>query len=236
MKIAIMQPYFFPYLGYFSLIKHTDKFIFFDTPQYIKHGWVNRNRILKQDGEPHYFIVPIKKASQQTAINKVEINNAIPWKEKIYGQLTVYKKKAPFYQAVMDFLHGILDMEYSNLSKLNILSTVRTCQFLGIDIDYDVYSNMDLQIENVNAPDEWALRITEKLGYEVYVNPIGGLSFFDREKYKLQNIKLEFLRQELIPYIQKIGHFEEGLSIIDLMMFCDTKTINKMMESYAIIE
>lgn len=236
MKIAIMQPYFFPYLGYFSLIKHTDRFIFFDTPQYIKHGWVNRNRILKQDGSPHYFIVPLRKTSQKAAINEIEINNAISWREKIYGQLTVYKKKAPFYKDVMDFLHEILDMECSNLSKLNITSTIRTCQFLGIDINYDVYSDMDLQIENVNAPDEWALRITKQLGYEVYVNPIGGLSFFDREKYKAQNIKLEFLKQELIPYIQKIGHFEEGLSIIDLMMFCDIKTINKMMESYAIIE
>lgn len=235
MKIAIMQPYFFPYIGYFSLIKNTDKFVFFDTPQYIKHGWVNRNRVLKQDGTPNYIIVPIKKAHQKTPINKIEIDTTQPWKEKIYGQLSIYKRKAPYYQIVMDFLNDVLDEKTDILSEFNIISTIKTCEFLEIPIHYEVYSEMKLDINDIKSPDEWALQITKITGYDTYVNPIGGMSFFDRDKYKSNGVELEFLQQELIPYIQKIGHFEAGLSIIDVMMFCDVKTINKMMEHYTIL-
>lgn len=85
LKLGIMQPYFFPYIGYFSLINYCDRFIYFDTPQYIHHGWVNRNRILKQGNDAAYITVPTKKAARDTPINKIIINNALAWKEKIYG-------------------------------------------------------------------------------------------------------------------------------------------------------
>ena len=74
MKIAIMQPYLFPYIGYFSLIYNTDRFVFFDTPQYIRKGWINRNRIISSSGEPIYFTVPTQKAARETAINQILIN------------------------------------------------------------------------------------------------------------------------------------------------------------------
>lgn len=237
MKIGIMQPYFFPYVGYFSLIRYVDKFIFFDTPQYINHGWVNRNRVLKQDGNLDYIIVPVKKASQKTPIKEIEIANENSWRETIIGKLTVYKRKAPNYQKVMDFIKDVLyTSEYRKLSELNCRSIVRTCEFIGLAGDFDVFSKMDLHIEQVNEPDEWALYITKALGGDVYVNPPGGQSFFDREKYRSENIKLQFLESELKPYIQRIGHFEPGLSIIDVMMFCKNDEIKEILEDYRIIE
>lgn len=237
MKIGIMQPYFFPYVGYFSLISYVDKFIFFDTPQYINHGWVNRNRVLKQDGTPDYIIVPVKKAPQKTPINKIEIAAGKGWRETIIGKLTVYKRKAPNYEIVMDFIKDILfASEYCNLSELNCSSIVRTCEFIGLRGKFNVFSKMDLQIEQVREPDEWALYITKALGGDTYVNPPGGQSFFNREKYRNENIKLQFLESELKPYIQRIGHFEPGLSIIDVMMFCKNDEIKEILEDYRIIE
>lgn len=237
MKIGIMQPYFFPYIGYFSLIKYVDQFIFFDTPQYISHGWVNRNRILDQKGDPDYIIVPIKKASQKTPIKDIEISMDKNWRETIVGKLTVYKRKAPNYDAVMNFVKDILyGSEYSSLSELNCMSIERTCEMIGLKNDFSVFSKMNLQIGQVNAPDEWALYITKALQGDVYVNPPGGQSFFDKEKYESNHIKLQFLESRLRPYVQRIGRFEPGLSILDVMMFCKNDEIRGMLEDYRIIE
>lgn len=233
MKLGIMQPYFFPYLGYFSLIQNTDKFVFFDTPQYISHGWINRNRVLKQDGTPNYIIVPVQKSKRETAIKEMRINETIKWREKIYGQLTVYKKRAPYYNQTLEILHEILDKDYhEKLSVLNIESTKSICKYLGIEREFEVFSEMNLNIGEVRKPDEWALNITKSMGFDTYVNPPGGMSFFDREKYHEEGINLQFLQIRLKPYIQRIGHFEPGLSIIDVMMFCKNDEILDMLGEY----
>lgn len=237
MKVGIMQPYFFPYIGYFSLINYVDEFIFFDTPQYIKHGWINRNRVLRQDGTPGYITVPIEKTARDTAIKDIKISNNIDWKKKIYGQLTVYKRKAPYYKDVLCFLHSIFDREYDNkLVDLNIEAIDAVCKCIGIDKKIKRYSQMNIKIAPVYQPDEWALNITKALGGDVYVNPPGGQVFFNKQKYKKQDIKLIFLQSNFQAYLQKIGHFEEGLSIIDVMMFCKGEEIRDMLFDFKIIE
>lgn len=236
MIYGIMQPYFFPYVGYFSLIEYADRFIFFDTPQYISHGWVNRNRILNPKGQPIYITVPIKKSSRETPINQIEIVAGNDWKEKIYGQITLYKKKALFYKDTEEFLHYVLD-EFQGvcLSELNIRATIESCKKIGIDCRFDTFSKMNLEIASVQEPDEWALNITKALGGDVYVNPPGGQSFFDKSKYDKENIELRFLESNLRKYIQRIGRFEPGLSIIDVMMFCKNEEIKEIIKDYKII-
>lgn len=234
MKIGIMQPYFFPYIGYYALINYVDKFIFFDTPQYIRKGWINRNRILKADGLPDYITVPIKKCDRETAIKDVMINNNISWKEKIFGQLTVYKRKAPHYESVIKLLKEVFEGE-EKISGLGIKSVIFSCKYIGIETPFDVFSEMDIQIGNVGEADEWALEITKSLGYHTYVNPPGGLSFFDRKKYEQAGIELQFLEAELKQYNQRIGKFEPGLSIIDMMMFLDVSEIKQLLNYYKIV-
>lgn len=237
MKIlASMQPYFFPYLGYFSLIKHCDKFIFFDTPQYIRHGWCNRNRILKHDGTPNYITVPIKKAPRETPINEIMIDNSADWRAKIFGQLNVYKKTAPNYEQVIDFLHGVLDCENESLSRLCISTTKAVCEFLGIIADFGVFSEMELAIDDIHAPDEWALNMTKALHYDCYVNPPGGMSFFDPEKYAASGVKLEFLAlDESVSYDQRLPEFVPALSVIDAMMFCTPEEISALLDRFSLL-
>lgn len=235
MKIGIMQPYFFPYIGYFSLIKYSDQFIFFDTPQYMHHAWVNRNRVLKSDTTPTYISVPLEKAPQTSAIKDMIIRDEA-WQEKIYAQLVCYKKKAPYYKDTMEFLHSIMDKDFGrSLSTLNIDTTKAVCQYLGVDRDFYTFSEMDLKIDEVKAPDEWALNISKAIGADIYVNPPGGMSFFDRSKYEAANIELQFLKSNLKPYVQRIGRFEPGLSIIDIMMFNDKQAILDMMDDFEIV-
>lgn len=232
-----MQPYLFPYIGYFSLINYSDKFIFFDTPQYISHGWINRNRIIKQDGSIGYFIVPIQKCHRETAIKDVKISNSTKWKEKIFGQLTVYRKKAPNYESVVTMIRSVFEQQAygDSLSKLSILSVMEICRYLDIKRDFEIFSEMNLDIDDVHAPDEWALNITQACHGDTYVNPPGGLEFFDREKYRENNIKLEFLNQHFKQYVQRIGHFEPALSVIDLMMFCSKEEIIDMLYDFEIL-
>lgn len=234
MKLAIMQPYLFPYIGYFSLIENTDYFVFFDTPQYMRKGWINRNRILNAKGEAVYFTVPVEKAPRETPINRMKISNNFAWQEKIYGQLSVYKKRAPFFKNVTDLVRTVIEQEYQDVAKLAAASVIETCKYLGMDMKYDIFSGMQIPEFTVKEPDEWALGITKAMGYDTYINPPGGKSFFQREKYARNGIQLWFLQQELVEYRQLGNPFVPGLSIIDIMMFCKPDEIKKMMCAYTL--
>lgn len=234
MKLAIMQPYFFPYLGYYSLIRNTDYFVFFDTPQYIRKGWINRNRILSSSGDSTYFTVPIEKCARETPINQVRIAQDSRWREKIFGQLTIYKKKAPYYDAVIDLVSDVIKSERESISRLAINSIIKCCEFIGIDLKYSIYSEMNLGHIEVKAPDEWAMKITREMKYDTYVNPPGGKSFFDCSKYTAEGIKLEFLWQNVVNYNQHIKGFQPDLSIIDLLMFCKPEDVMDMMREHRI--
>ncbi len=231
MKLAIMQPYFFPYLGYFSLIQLADEFIFFDTPQYIRHGWIERNRILKLDGESLYIKVALQKHKRETAIKDIVINNEVNWQAKIKAQLDSYKKKASYYPQVMEMLDKIFSKQYLSIVDLNfeILSTI--CDFLEINTPIKIWSKMKVDIEEANAPDEWALNICKALKADTYFNPIGGMAFFDRNKYKIAGIDLKFM--EFIPtaYDQLGNDFVPNLSIIDVLMFNDKDSVRLMLDN-----
>ena len=236
MKLAIMQPYFLPYLGYFSLIKHTDEFILFDTVQFIRHGWIERNRILKPSNGWQYIMVPLKKYSRETIIKDIEINNDQQWKEKILAQLQHYKKQAPYFSNVIDILNEIFSKEYATIVDLNLASLKTVCNYLGINTPIQVFSLMNIDIEPANAPDEWALNICKALGnVDEYWNPPGGQSFFDRKKYENAGINLKFHSAILTDYDQKRNVFEPGLSILDVMMFNSVEEINKMLDNYELI-
>ena len=237
MKLGIMQPYFFPYLGYFSLIKNTDKFILFDVVQFIRHGWIERNRILKQDKGWQYISVPLVKHSRETLIKDIQVKNTENWKDKIFSQLQHYKRKAPFYKETIDVIKQGLNMQTDSIVKINYSTLKSVCEYLEIPFDCEIFSEMNLNIEQVNAPDEWALNITKALGYSEYWNPEGGLDFFDREKYKNAGIDLKFQKINLKPYSQRRGpeNIETGLSIIDVLMFNEKSYINEMLQDYKLL-
>ena len=198
MKIGIMQPYFFPYLGYWSLIKHTDVFILFDSVQFIKHGWIERNRILKPNEGSQYIRVPLEKYNQSTKINEIRIKNSDDWRDRLFRQLEHYKKRAPFYKETMEVIKDALTIQTDSIVKLNENIIITVCKYLEVDVRLDVFSEMNLEIEGVNEPDEWALNICKKIGgVTEYWNPEGGLEFFDRSKYFDEGLSIKFLKNKL---------------------------------------
>lgn len=235
-KVGIMQPYFAPYLGYVSLMKHTDEFILFDTVQFIRHGWIERNRILKQNDGWLYIQVPLEKHSRETLIKDVKINNETDWKKKILSQLVIYKKAAPNYYQVIRLLNEVFEKEYTSIVQLNKILLEKICTYLGFPKTLPIFSEMDIEIEEAKMPDEWALNICKKLGNDItYINPIGGLDFFDKQKYTNNNIQIFFQKMSLEPYNQRRDTFEAGLSIIDVMLFNSVEEINIMLDKFELL-
>ncbi len=233
MKVAVMQPYFLPYLGYFSLIKHTDRFILFDTVQFIKQGWIKRNRILKPKGTWQYITVPVKKHSRETIIKDIEIIDNAEWGNLILQQLGHYKKIAPFYKDTMTVLQEAFNIETNSIVKLNKHSLETICAYIGVNKKIEILSDLELEIEEIHESDEWGLNICRSLGNVTeYWNPENGASFYHREKYEKGGIPIKFLKIRLPAYPQGGQTFEPALSIVDVMMFNDPEKINTMLDDF----
>jgi hypothetical protein len=231
-----MQPYYLPYIGYFSLIKHTDTFIVFDTVQFIRHGWIERNRILKPEEGWQYIQVPLLKYHQSTIIKDILINNSIDWRRKIIAQIQHYKKKAPYYFAAIKLLNDIFSEDFEDIVTLNQFTMLKICSYLGINKKIEVFSKMNIHIPDAKSPDEWALNICKAIdGVTEYWNLTGGISFFDRSKYEANNISLKFQKIALTEYNQNRSSFEGGLSIIDVIMFNSPEQINQMLDNYELL-
>lgn len=223
-----MQPYFFPYLGYFSLIQNTDRWIVFDEVQFIRHGWIERNRILKPGVGWQYISVPLEKHPREMLIKEIRIRNSEDWKGKIFRQLEHYKKIAPYYSTIVEFLNKSFELNFESITKLNAHLLSETCKYIGVNFNYQIYSEMNLHLGQVNGPGDWALNISKAINATEYFNPIGGVGIFDKEAFKTANIKLKFLNINLTNYRQGDRPFEPGLSIIDVIMFNPPDLVREM--------
>jgi len=231
-----MQPYFLPYIGYFSLMKHAEKFIIFDTVQYIRHGWIERNRILKPVEGWQYIRVPLQTHSQTTPIKDILIDNSVPWKKKILSQIDTYKKNAPYFLKVRNLMTTILNLDYITIVDLNVYTLREISNYIGFKTPFEIFSQMKIEIEPVHEADEWALNICKALGNVTeYHNLPGGVRFFDTTKYDKAGIQIDFQQIELQEYNQQRPAFESGLSIIDVMMFNSPETINNMLDNYKLV-
>jgi len=237
MKIGIMQPYFFPYLGYFSLIKYTDQFILLDVVQFIRHGWIERNRILKSGQEGwNYIRISLIRHEREATIKDILIREDENWRELIFRQLEHYKKKAPFYEKTIDFLQGCFKVTFVSIAELDAFLLEQVCQYLGISKKITLFSKMNLNIEEVKEPDDWALNICIALHATEYINPAGGMEIFDKNKYSKKNVTIKFLKNKLIPYNQFRIKFESGLSIIDALMFNSPESVNQMLDEIQLLD
>ncbi len=202
MTVSVQQPYFFPYIGYFSMIKHTDIFIACDEVQHIKQGWVHRNRIISLEKDFNYIHTVMQKAHQSDLIKNIRIVPDPGWKTLLLNHLTIYKKRAPHYRQVVDVVNACLDYGELSLAKWNVHSLQVVCDYLGIGNDIRILSEMDIPYELAAASDEWGLNVTYALGAKTYRNLPGGKSFYDKEKYTAKGVDLQFITNNLRPYYQ----------------------------------
>jgi len=232
-----MQPYLFPYIGYFQLINAVDRWIVFDDVQYIDKGWINRNRILHPDiaKEWQFISIPLAKRGQFDRIRGISVKTDIDWRSKILGKLSHYKKKAPYYSETLAFVRDCLDTDETNVSRLVTEILKKTTTQLSIDTPVEVQSDMQLQLGDVTHPGQWALRISEALGASGYINPLGGAKLFNHEEYAEAKIGLSFLKTDLEPYSQRRNGFVSGLSIIDVLMFNSPADYSNLLSQHSIV-
>jgi hypothetical protein len=230
MKLGIMQPYFFPYLGYFDLIHRTDRWVVFDIPQYIRHGWVNRNRVLHPKSSWQYIVVPLKKHTRETAISDIELANPTECKQRIVNQLAHYRKYARYFEPTMDLIERCFACETTHLSQLNVRCLELTCRHLGIAFDYMLSSELELPLDMIKAPGDWALEISKSLGATEYWNPPGGADLFDVAKYLDDGIMLKI--QSFAPMIYDTRRYalEPNLSIVDVLMWCRPEEVREFLD------
>ena len=218
MKLAVMQPYFFPYIGYFQLIAAVDKFVVYDDVNYIKRGWINRNNILI-NGVATLIQVPLSGASQNKLINEVEILNEAKWKIKLLRTIELNYKKAPLFRAVYDLIQTEINNGHTHIAGLNAESTKAVCKYLGINTQI-ISSSSHYQNKHLSGQDR-ILDICKIENAGRYINPIGGMELYDRALFKENNIELNFLQSSAISYSQFNNLFAPYLSIIDVLMFCE---------------
>ena len=196
---------------------------------------MHRNRIQKQGGGWHYIRVPVQKHKHKTPINQVLIDDASDWKSTLIAQLGFYKKRAPYYHDVIELVKEILAKEYSTLAEINISSIKAICGYLGVELNDAVFSEIDLDLEEVTAPDEWSLNICKAMDCNQYINAINGLTFFNRDKFKEAGITINFLDYGNRSYDQGREPFTADLSILDAMMFLSPSGILERLDEYALV-
>ena len=229
MKLAIMQPYFMPYIGYWQLIKAVDIYVVYDDVNYINRGWINRNRILINDKE-YLFTVALKNASQNKLINEIEILDDF---SKIKKQIDFAYKKAPYYSNSIDLLNRIFNYSNKNLAEFIFNSIKEVCAYIGVKSKLIKSSNLNKN--NSLHAEEKILDICRVLNATEYYNAIGGQSLYDKTEFQNNGVDLKFLKPELTPYKQFKNDFVAGLSMIDVLMFNSVDEINMMLDKYKLI-
>jgi hypothetical protein len=231
MILGAMQPYFFPYLGYFDLINRVDRWIVFDIPQYMREGWVNRNRVLHACKEWQYITVPVKKHSRETPINQIEAVEFPDWRHTVVNQFTHYRGRAPYYRETLALLDDCLAGNEQNLSRLNIHCLGKVCRYLGIPWNPEIFSEINLPLGPVRKAADWALRISEAVGANEYLNPPGGAALYDPELFARHGIRLNL--QEDFNYKYDCGSYTyvPKLSVLDVLMWVSPSEIKAHLDS-----
>jgi len=230
MMLGVMQPYFFPYLGYFDLINRSDRWIVFDTPQYMREGWVNRNRILHSRQGWQYIIVPLKKHCRETLINEVEAVDFPDWRRKIINQFTDYRGRAPFYRATIALLEDSLAGDERNLSRINVRCLGSICRYLGIKWNPEIFSHMDLRLGPVESTADWALRISQAAQATDYLNPPGGAALYDPARFAQHGIRLHIQEDFNFEYECPGWSYVPKLSVLDALMWATPSHIKAYLD------
>ena len=229
MTLAIMQPYFFPYIGYWQLLQVADTFVIYDDVNYIKQGYINRNSILA-GGTSQKITLEVIGASSNKLINEIHVGNNT---KKLLKSIDQAYRKAPQYENVYPLIQSILENPEKNLAKFLGSSIQDISKYLEIDVDI-IYSS-DLDKDNSLKAQDKVLHICKKLNASKYVNAIGGQELYSKETFFSQKIELSFIDTKTIEYPQFKNAFVPYLSIIDIMMFNSKQDIKIMLNQYKLI-
>jgi hypothetical protein len=225
--IAIMQPYFFPYIGYFQLIGSVDLFIVYDNIKYTKKGWINRNRML-QNGKDAMFTLPLKNDSDFLDVRERELSAEFN-RDKLLNQFKETYRRAPYFAQAFPLIEQVVQHEEPNLFKFLQHSILRTCEHLGITTK--IQASSDIAIDHGLKSQDKVLAMCKAVRANAYINTCGGMELYSRDEFREQDVELKFIKPKPFEYIQFGEEFVPWLSIIDVMMFNPLDSIRECIES-----
>ena len=227
MKVAVMQPYIFPYIGYFQMVSASDIFVFYDNVDYIQRGYINRNNLLSGDGK-RYFTVPVNKSSLGTKINEVMISDYDKWKVKFLRQIKFTYSKAPFFDDIYEVLENFLEnKKYDKMSDFSSESVIMICNYVGMRNQF-LFSSEIEGLNEINDKVEKLEHILNTYKANEIILPPGS-----KELYKYWEpikAKKRTLKSLEINYKQFNFQFVENLSIIDVLMFNEVEKVQSFIE------
>lgn len=229
MKIAIMQPYIFPYIGYFQLIREVDLFVFYNDVNYIKRGWINRNRILLNNKE-FLFTIPCKDVSQNRKICETRLAFDAIAKKKFLDNVYYAYNKAPHFEIIYPLIEHVILREFNYIDELAIASIKECAYFLQMESNFKI-SEGQYNNEELKKADR-LIDICRKENISNYINPIGGEEIYAKGYFKNEGIDLQFLRSLPFTYTQFNQEFVPWLSIIDILMFNTKEAVTNLLNLY----
>jgi hypothetical protein len=227
-RLAIMQPYLFPYLGYFQLIRAVDAFVLYDDVNYIKGGWINRNYILGQEGKQR-LTVPLLARSSNRLINEIEIG---PQTGKLIKAIQQCYSKAPGFAATFPLIEDIFLQPEKNLARFLCYSLKTICTYLALQPKW--YISSELQKDNGMRGQYKVLAINKILGATHYINLPGGAALYSKEIFNSEGIQLSFVKPASVAYPQFGKTFIPNLSIIDTLMFSGVEGTKLLLDQFSI--
>ena len=234
MKLALMQPYFFPYIGYFQLIAAVDVFVVYDDVQFIKNGWINRNRILF-NGSASWITLPVKRGHLQDNINQ---RHFVGYKQacvKIMNQLDAAYRKAPHFCEVKCLIESLLALEGDNVASTLRRQLEQLSRHLGISTKFVESTAFKKQDIKLGAQDR-VIEICRAMKASEYYNSIGGVPLYDPSIFAQSGITLRFLQPQHRTYKQYDNPFVPNLSIIDVLMFNRLEQVGSMLQEFDLVD
>lgn len=228
-----MQPYFIPYIGYWQLLNAVDEYVIYDDVNFIKGGWINRNRILVNKA-PQYFNIPMLGASPNKLIKEVGVNQD---EKVIHKNLRIVQaaySKAPYFGEIFPMIEKMLWCGEDNLASYITVSTRIICDYL--DIGTKLIISSDIEKDNRLTGQDKVLEICRILGATEYYNAIGGRELYSSRAFEEKGIVLHFLERNEIQYRQFGEQFYQDLSIVDVMMFNSKERVQEMLGEYRLVE
>lgn len=229
MVLAIMQPYFLPYIGYIQLVNAVDKFVLYDDVNFINRGYINRNNLL-MNGQPLLFTIPLQNASQNRLIREITLTEDKSWQKRLLKTVEQSYRKAPHFETIYPIFTEILAYESDNVGDYCRNALQRVCDYLEIGTEIvptsSIYRNTHLKAQ------ERILDICRQEKASHYINPQGGMELYDRNIFAENGIKLSFLKAKLTPYPQFKAPFVPALSILDVLMFNTVYEVRELLNDY----
>ncbi|TVU61484.1 WbqC family protein [Vibrio atlanticus] len=226
MIFSVMQPYIFPYLGYYQLVNAVDKFVFYDDVTFIKSGYINRNSILS-NGLAQRFTIPVPGMSSNILINELKFDSNV---KKILKAIQQSYSKAPFFNQVYPLVEGVLMCKNRSIEHICALSIKMVFEYLEIDKEILFSSNIQYD-RTLPAPDK-LIAIAKALGGDKYINTPGGKSLYSKDYFAGKNVHLSFIETEHYKYTQNNNEFIPHLSMIDVLMWNEKDAVKELLNKY----